>query len=202
LADEPATGLIVGFSLAKAVSPRQTSVMTLRLAGCLASTVLLASCASLPPPATVPSVDLARYSGDWYEIESFPAWFQRGCAGTKASYTPAPDGRIRVVNTCTRGQKSVSIEGVARVVPESNNSKLKVRFFWPFEGDYWILELDPAYRWAAVGHPNRQYLWILARDPQLDPAELAGIRAKLAAKGYDINRLRRTPPAGQVPNDP
>jgi apolipoprotein D and lipocalin family protein len=202
LEDQPATGLIVGFSLAKAVSPRQTSVMTLRLAGCLVSTVMLASCASLPPPATVPSVDLARYAGDWYEIESFPAWFQRGCAGTKASYTPAPDGRIRVVNTCTRGQKSVSIAGSARVVRGSNNSKLKVRFFWPFEGDYWILELDPAYRWAAVGHPNRQYLWILARDPQLDPAELAGIRAKLAAKGYDINRLRRTPPAGQVPNDP
>jgi apolipoprotein D and lipocalin family protein len=202
LEDKPATGLIVGFPLAKAALPRQTSVMTLRLAGCLVSTVMLASCASLPPPATVPSVDLARYSGDWYEIESFPAWFQRGCAGTKASYTPAPDGRIRVVNTCTRGQKSVSIAGSARVVRGSNNSKLKVRFFWPFEGDYWILELDPAYRWAAVGHPNRQYLWILARDPQLDPAELAGIRAKLAAKGYDINRLRRTPAAGQVPNDP
>jgi apolipoprotein D and lipocalin family protein len=202
LEDQPTTGLIVGFALAKAGSPRQTSAMTLRLAGCLVSTVMLASCASLPPPATVPSVDLARYAGDWYEIESFPAWFQRGCAGTKASYTPAPDGRIRVVNTCTRGQKSVSIEGVARVVPESNNSKLKVRFFWPFEGDYWILELDPAYRWAAVGHPNRKYLWILARDPQLDPAELTSIRAKLAAKGYDINRLRRTPPAGQVPNDP
>jgi apolipoprotein D and lipocalin family protein len=201
LEDQPATGLIVGFPLAKAALPRQTSVMTLRLAGCLVSTVMLASCASLPLPATVPSVDLARYAGDWYEIESFPAWFQRGCAGTKASYTPAPDGRIRVINTCTRGQKSLSIEGVARVVPESNNSKLKVRFFWPFEGDYWILELDPAYRWAAVGHPNRQYLWILSRDPQLDPAELAGIRAKLAAKGYDINRLRRTPPAGQVPND-
>ena len=175
--------------------------MTLRLAGCLASTLMLASCASLPPPATVPSVDLARYAGDWYEIESFPAWFQRGCTGTKARYTPAPDGRIRVINTCTRGEKPVSIEGSARVVRGSNNSKLKVRFFWPFEGDYWILDLDPAYRWAAVGHPNRKYLWILARDPQLDPAELASIRAKLAAKGYDINRLRRTPAAGKVSTD-
>lgn len=176
--------------------------MTLRLAGYLASTVMLASCASLPTPATAPSVDLARYAGDWYEIESFPAWFQRGCTGTKANYTPMPDGRIRVINTCTRGQKSVHIEGVARVVPKSNNSKLKVRFFWPFEGDYWILELDPAYRWAAVGHPNRKYLWILARDPQLDSAELASIRAKLAAKGYDINRLRPTPPADKISTAP
>ena len=171
--------------------------MTLRIAGGLACITLLASCASLPPPATVPSVDLGRYAGDWYEIESFPTWFQRGCTGTKANYTPAPDGRIRVINTCTRGEKPVSIEGSARVVPGSNNTKLKVRFFWPFEGDYWILELDPAYRWAAVGHPNRRYLWILSRAPQLDPAELESIRAKLAAKGYDISRLRPTPAAGK-----
>lgn len=137
-------------------------------------------------------MDLARYAGDWHEIESFPNWFQRGCVGTKANYAPAPGGKIRVVNTCNRSGKPVSIEGSARVVPGSNNAKLKVRFFWPFEGDYWILELDPAYRWAAVGHPNRRYLWILARAPQLDPAELESIRAKLAAKGYDISRLRPT----------
>lgn len=169
--------------------------MTLQIAGLLACIVLLSSCASLPPPPTVPSVDLARYAGDWHEIESFPNWFQRGCAGTKANYALAPSGKIRVVNTCTRGGKPLSIEGSARVVPGSNNTKLKVRFFWPFEGDYWILELDPAYRWAAVGHPNRRYLWILARAPQLDPTELESIRAKLAAKGYDINRLRPTPAA-------
>lgn len=173
--------------------------MTLRLAGNLASVMFLASCVSVPPPATVPSVDLARYAGDWYEIESFPNWFQRGCSDTKASYTPIPDGRIRVINTCVRGGKAVRIEGSARVVPDSNNSKLKVRFFWPFEGDYWILELDPAYRWAAVGHPNRRYLWILARTPQLDSLQVASIRSKLAAKGYDVSRLRPTDVASRIP---
>ena len=176
--------------------------MTLRLAGGLAGIALLASCASLPPPATVPSVDLVRYAGDWHEIESFPTWFQRGCAGTKANYAPDPSGKIRVVNTCTRNGETVSIEGSARVVPGSNNAKLKVRFFWPFEGDYWILELDPAYRWAAVGHPNRRYLWILARAPELDPAQLESIRAKLAAKGYDIRRLGPTPAADKNTSAP
>ncbi len=171
--------------------------MIRRLAACLALPTLLASCASVPPPTTVPSVDLARYAGDWYEIESFPAWFQRGCAGTKAAYTPLPEGKIRVVNTCQRKGRPVSIEGTARVVPGSNNSKLKVRFFWPFEGDYWILDLDPSYRWATVGTPNRNYLWILSRTPQLDPAVLASIRARVAAQGYDINRLRATPPDTQ-----
>jgi apolipoprotein D and lipocalin family protein len=99
-------------------------------------------------------------------------------------------------NTCERSGRPVRIEGTARVVPGSNNSKLKVRFFWPFEGDYWILDLDPSYRWAAVGHPNRKYLWILARSPQLEPDELSRIRQRMAAQGYDITRLRPTPRSG------
>ena len=167
--------------------------MTLRLAGCLASAGLLSACTSLPPPQTVAAVDLARYAGPWYEIESFPNWFQDGCAETKAEYTPRPDGRIRVVNTCERRGRPVRMEGTARAVPGSNNSKLKVRFFWPFEGDYWILDLDPVYRWAAVGHPNRNHLWILARQKPLDPEILQGIRSRLAAKSYDVSRLRPTP---------
>jgi apolipoprotein D and lipocalin family protein len=176
-------------------APRQSAAMIRRLAGCLAAAIFLTSCASLPPPSTASSVDLTRYAGDWYEIEAFPNWFQGGCTATKASYTPRPDGKIRVLNTCERNGQPVSIEGTARVVPESNNAKLKVSFFWPFEGDYWILDLDPSYRWAAVGTPNRKYLWILARTPQLDPAVLARLRVRLAAQGYDITRLRATPPA-------
>jgi apolipoprotein D and lipocalin family protein len=161
---------------------------------CAAMAVLFSSCASVPAPITVDSVDLGRYSGDWYEIESFPSWFQSGCAATKARYTPQADGTVEVINACQRRGRTYSIEGTARVVPGSNNSKLKVRFFGPFEGDYWIIELDPAYRWAAVGSPNRKYLWILSRTPQIDPALLGRIRARLAAQGFDISRLRSTPP--------
>jgi len=127
---------------------------------------------SLHPPQTVTSVDLARYAGPWREVESFLNWFQGGCGDIKAEYTPRPDGSIRVVDTCQRGGRPIRIAGTARVFPGSNNSKLKVRFFWPFEGDYWVLNLDPAYRWAAVGHPQ-----------PLPPRP----------KSYDVNRLRPTP---------
>jgi len=162
--------------------------------------LLLCSCATrLLPPSTVPAVDLARYAGEWYEIESFPSWFQSGCTGTRAAYTPRADGTLKVVNTCVRrGGRPTSIEGSARVVPGSSNAKLKVRLFGPFEGDYWIIALDPAYRWAAVGTPDRRYLWILARQPGLDPAVLGRIRARLAAQGFDVSRLQATPPA-EVP---
>jgi apolipoprotein D and lipocalin family protein len=98
-----------------------------------------------------------------------------------------------VQNFCRRKGSDASIKGTARVVPGSNNAKLKVRFFWPFEGDYWILDLDPEYRWAAVGTPDRRYLWILARTTDLDPAVLAGIRTRLTAQGFDVSRLARTP---------
>ena len=107
-----------------------------------------------------------------------------------------------MVKTCQRGGRPIRIAGTARVFPGSNNSKLKVPFFWPFEGDYWVLDLDPSYRWAAVGTPNRKFLWILARTPQLDPAVLASLRPRLAAQGYDINRLQTTPPVNAAARTP
>lgn len=163
--------------------------MNLRIPAAVFAAGLLCSCSSVPPPSTVQSVDLNRYAGDWYEVEAFPNFFQRGCEKSKANYAPMPGGKIRVVNSCIRNGKPASITGTATPVPGSNNSKLKVRFFGPFAGDYWILDLDKDYRWAAVGHPNREYLWILARTPKLDAATLAGIRTRLAAQGYDIGRL-------------
>lgn len=163
--------------------------MILRTLAALIASGFLCSCSSVPPPSTVKSVDLARYAGEWYQIEAFPNFFQRGCEKSKAVYTPLPDGKIRVVNSCVRNGKPASITGTATPVPGSNNSKLKVRFFGPFAGDYWILDLDKDYRWVAVGHPNRRYLWILARSPHLDAATLARIRARLAAQGHDISRL-------------
>ena len=159
---------------------------------CLAA-ICLCSCASGPQPKTAASVDLARYAGDWYEVESSPNPFQRGCTDTRASYRALPDGKIAVTNSCMRKGHPASIKGVARVVPGSNNTKLRVRFFWPFEGDYWVIAVDPDYRWAAVGHPNRKYQWILSRKPTLDAPALQRARAALAAQGFDTNLLRATP---------
>lgn len=166
--------------------------MLLRLGAIFFGCCALVGCSTLPAPQTVKSVDLSRYTGEWYEIESFPHWFQRGCTDARARYTPRADGQIEVVNTCVKNGRTVSIRGVARPVPGSHHSKLKVRFFGPFEGDYWILDLDPDYRWVAVGHPHRQYLWILARQPGLDEFSLRGIRARLEQQGYDTQRLRKT----------
>jgi len=149
------------------------------------------------PLDVVDEVDLDRYLGRWYEIASFPQHFQRGCVASMATYTRRDDGRIGVMNECRDGSFDGELrraDGVAWVADEEGSrAKLKVQFFWPFSGDYWIIELDPEYRYTAVGHPSRDYLWILARTPKLDPMLYRALSARLEAQGFDLNRLRLTP---------
>ncbi|MER3427442.1 MAG: hypothetical protein C4334_04955 [Pyrinomonas sp.] len=146
-------------------------------------------------PQVVSRVDLDRYVGTWYEIARYPNRFQRQCVGdTTATYELRPDGKIRVTNRCRkRDGKFDTAKGTARVVDKRTNAKLKVTFFWPFSGDYWIIDLDPDYRYAVVGAPSRKYLWILSRTPQLDEATYRRILERVAAQGFDVERLVKTP---------
>jgi apolipoprotein D and lipocalin family protein len=150
---------------------------------------------SVEPLDVVDRVDLQSYVGIWYEIASYPASFQEGCVGTTAEYTLRDDGKIQVINRCydeSFDGPLRTIEGTARVVDEETNAKLKVTFFWPFEGDYWIIDLDENYEWAVVGEPSRTYLWILSRTPTLDESVYQAILSRLPDKGYDPSRLQRT----------
>lgn len=149
----------------------------------------------------VESVDLERYLGRCYEIASYPMFFQKGCTATTADYSLRDDGLIKVVNRCRKGSldgKLKEAKGRAKVVDTTTNAKLKVSFFGPFWGPYWVIDLDPDYRWAVVGGPSRKYLWILSRTPQMDEALFDDIVGRLPAKGYDPTKLHRTlqPDAG------
>ena len=166
------------------------------LAACVVTAI--AACAHRPPspPATVAEVDLGRYAGLWHEIARLPNFFQKSCTGAvTAEYSALPDGKIGVLNSCVGKDGRVQkIRGTARVVPGSGNARLKVRFFGPFEGDYWILALDKkSYRWALVGHPNRKYLWILSRDRTLDDDTYNQIVKLAADAGFDTTKLVKTP---------
>jgi apolipoprotein D and lipocalin family protein len=148
-----------------------------------------------PPLETVSNVDLKRYSGTWFEIARYPNRFQKDCYASRAIYRLRDDGFVDVTNVCHEGSlegPERSVQGKARVVDPVSNAKLEVSFFWPFWGDYWIIDLDPDYRWAVVGHPQRTYLWILARTPTLDRTILAEIRQRLTAQKYDVSRLIMT----------
>lgn len=163
------------------------------IAGCATPTTT--SRLRLPPLGTVAHVDLGRYVGTWYEIAAFPQRFQRGCTATMAIYTLRPDGDLDVLNRCRKGSlegEEKSARGRARVVDRATNAKLEVSFFRPFWGDYWIIDLAGDYSHAVVGHPGRDYLWILARTPAMDEATYQGIVTRLQAQGYETSRLVRT----------
>lgn len=144
---------------------------------------------------TVPFVDVAKYAGKWYEIASFPQRFQKGCHCTTAEYTLSEKGYLIVENRCNRnsvdGPESY-IRGKAFVQKDTGNAKLKVQFFWPFRAKYWIIDLAPDYSYAVVGHPNRKYLWILSRTPQMNDETYRAIRSHIEEKGFDLSLLQKT----------
>lgn len=152
-----------------------------------------AASSGLPPLQTVASVDLNRYLGIWHEIARYPNSFQKGCLGSTASYTLRDDGEIDVVNSCRDAEngRTRRVEGRAWVVDPATNARLKVSFFWPFRGDYWIIDLGPAYEYAVVGTPNRNYLWVLSRTPVMDDAVYAAIMERVRQQGFDPGKVVR-----------
>ncbi|MBN1343299.1 MAG: lipocalin family protein [Phycisphaerae bacterium] len=149
----------------------------------------------VPDLETVAFVDVQRYMGKWYEIASYPTFFNATCAATTAEYTLRDDGTVRVVNECRIGDPSGRlnrIEGTARVVDEQTNAKLIVSFSLFAQGDYWIIDLDEDYQWAVVGDPKRSTLFILSRTPTLDDEIYDGILGRLSEKCYDPEYLRLT----------
>ena len=164
--------------------------------------LLLALSLSAPaekPLRTVERVDLKRYMGTWYEIARLPTRFQKDCLAAVAMYSLREDGEVDVVNRCRQGRLDGPIKlakGRAWRADESG-AKLKVSFFWPFRGDYWVLELGDGYEYAVVGEPDRRYLWVLSRTPKMDPAVLEVVLERARQQGYDLEGLIRTEhPAG------
>jgi apolipoprotein D and lipocalin family protein len=158
--------------------------------------VILAYACKAPenPPQTVKNVDLTKYTGKWYEIAAYPNKFEKGCSCTTAEYSLSDKGHIIVKNRCLKKDKGEWSETTGKAFPVkgSQNAKLKVQFFWPFKGDYWIIDLSPDYEWAVVSDPKREYLWILSREKEMPEETYQHILAKLQERGFDIKNLQKT----------
>jgi apolipoprotein D and lipocalin family protein len=140
----------------------------------------------------VPRVELKKYLGKWYEIAHLPTRFQKGCTDTTATYTLSEDGSISVLNECRRNGKVKQAKGRAKVVDKNSGAKLKVTFFWPFYGDYWIINLGKDYEYTVVGTPNRKYLWILSRTPHMDDNVFSQLIDSAKSQGFDVENLIKT----------
>lgn len=139
------------------------------------------------PALTAEPIDRAAYLGFWYEQARLPNSFERGCASATAEYGERDDGLISVRNTCIEpdGEQRVA-NGRARVVGEG---KLKVSFFGPFWGDYWVLDHADNYAWSIVGEPRGRYLWLLTRAENITPTERAAFERRITELGFDTNDL-------------
>ena len=148
-----------------------------------------------PELQVVSHVEIERYLGKWYEIALYPNWFEEGCYRSTALYEKLEDGQIKVTNQCRmhgpEGELNEVI-GTANIVDASTNAKLKVQFFWPFKGDYWIIDLDEDYQHAVVSEPGRQYLWILSRSPNMKTQTLEKLKEDIRKKGFDLSYLTNT----------
>lgn len=154
----------------------------------------LFGCKNYAPLSTVNEVDAQKYSGVWYDIVHLPQRFQKGCACVTATYTPLENGNLKVYNRCYKPEKEkwTDITGKAIPVKGANNAKLKVQFFWPFKGDYWILQLDENYEHALVGDPSRKTLWFLSRTPNPDKAVVDEYLNWAKAQGFDVDKMEYT----------
>ena len=145
-------------------------------------------------PSVVSTVDLNRYKGLWYEIARLPNYFERKLKCASATYTLREDGRITVVNKgnyLSDPGKSSSVKGVAWIPDKNSPAKLKVQFFWPFSGNYWIMYLDKEYQYVLVGDPSLKYLWILAREKKMTEETYNMLLRKAVENGYDVKSIIR-----------
>ena len=167
-----------------------------------ASALLLSGCAgvlskhavgntAVPQPAK--PVELSRYLGHWYELARYEQGFQKDCDGVTADYAMRSDGKISVINTCRKPDGSIKrAEGKAKVVDTATGTKLKVSFFGPFYGDYWVLDHADDYSWSIVGEGSGRYLWLLSRSADPGAAKLDMLVQRARALGYNTSMLRIT----------
>lgn len=160
---------------------------------------LLSACGLSPKPpplSTVAQVDLPRFMGDWYVFAHIPYWLEKGKVGTLDRYALRPDGRIENSYLFRRGTLDAPLEewkGIAWVHDTSTNAEWRVQFLWPFRVPYLVLDLDPHYQWAVIGHPSRKLAWVLTRQTTLPEPVYQSILRRLSHQGYDPAQLVKVP---------
>jgi apolipoprotein D and lipocalin family protein len=164
--------------------------MLLRL---VAAALIAVGCAE-HPPLDVAEVELERFEGGWYEIAKLPRATQSGCTGTVAVYRLNSKSELDVYSECHEEALDGPVRRMsARAVVTDPDEPAKLALdFGGFFGDYWIVDVAPDYRYAAVGHPSRDYLWILARSPVMPDIDFTALAERVRAKGFDVDRLERT----------
>ena len=149
-----------------------------------------------PELQVVPHLDLEVYQGTWFEIAHNPWFVEKNCFAMITHYKFTSEGKIKITNVCRKhgfNGKISKMTGKGWVVDPETQAKLKVQFIWPFNLDYWVIDLGEDYQYAVVGEPDRENIWILSRKPDLNKDLLSRIIKNIQQKGYDTSKLIWTP---------
>ena len=178
-------------------------IMKLRSILAAACALLLGACATQTPTITpVALVDLSRFMGDWYVIAHIPSMMERDAYDAIETYRLDGDGKIRTTFRQRKGSFDAAIETmepVGTVVEGTNNAVWGMQFVWPIKAEYVIVDLAPDYSRTIIGRSKRDYVWLMARAPQLPEPELQAAIARIKALGYDTSKLRMVPHAARMP---
>lgn len=165
--------------------------------------MFLFSCDSNKDLATVTNLDIEKYAGTWYEIAKLPNSFERGLTCVKAKYTPLANGKIEVINSGKKLSDGTwkEITGKAKVPDKAYPGRLKVTFFWPFAGDYYVIDLADDYSYSLVGNPGRDYLWILSRTPQIPEVIYTQLLEKAKSHGFPVDKVEKMDQSCEMPKE-
>jgi len=166
-----------------------------RLTALLLIALLIKGCSSMPPMPTVDYVDLERFMGDWYVIANIPTFVERGAHNAIERYSLNPDGTIDTVFTFRKDgfdgeQKRYNPTGFVR---SANNAEWGMQFIWPFKAEFLVVYLEEDYSITVIGRTRRDYVWIMAREPQIEEGKYQEILAFLAENGYDTGQIQKVP---------
>lgn len=169
---------------------------TLATLGLMTCLTLVGGCASYAPMPTVSHVDLDRFMGDWYVIASIPTPFEHNIYNAVENYQRIGPKKIKTTFTYRKGGfdgEQEQMHPTGFVTDDPSNALWGMQFIWPFKGDYRIVHLDPAYSETIIGREKRDYVWIMARQPQISDADYARLVATVKSMGYDTSQLKKVP---------
>jgi apolipoprotein D and lipocalin family protein len=157
-------------------------------------TLMFVGCRPTKELVTEDKVDLVQYAGTWYEIARFPNRFERNLKCVTADYSLTENGAIKVINKGynVNKEKWSEANGTAKVPNSKKPGEIKVSFFKPFYGDYFIIKLDKDYKHVLVGSPSREYLWILSRAKKMNQNEYEKYVGIAKEKGFNVSILEKT----------
>ncbi len=156
----------------------------------------LAACSSPPPIRTATVVDLERFMGDWYVIANIPTFIETNAYNAIESYRLAEDGTVATTFSFRKG----GFEGARKtyhptgyIIDTQSNAVWDMQFIWPIKADYRIIYVDDAYNHTIIGRIQRDYVWLMARAPQVSEVEYQRFLQLIAEEGYDVSKVRKVP---------